>query len=124
MGEHDSEVSALKKKMEDVVVEKDKILKELVESKQERDSVLCLKETEIKEAVEAKEELMLTVSTADERISQLVRERDTEVSKSESLLDKQKSAELSFDKLTTEINDVMDSKSELTSQIAMISSDR
>ena len=34
----------MKKKMENVTVEKDKVLKELAESKQERDSVLSLKE--------------------------------------------------------------------------------
>ena len=98
----------MKKKMENLAVEKDKVLKELAESKQERDSVLSLKEIEIKEAVEAKEvlmrtkeELMRSLSTADEKASHTIMERDREVSKSESLLEEGKSSELSLEKVAT-----------------------
>ena len=104
------------------------MLKELAESKQERDSVLSLKDIEIKEAVEAKEvlmrtkeELVLSLPTADEKASHTIMERDKEMTKSESLLDERKSPELSLDKVTTERNDLMESKSKLTSQIVMIS---
>ena len=95
--------------MENLAVEKDKVLKELAESKQERDSVLSLKEIEIKEAVEAKEvlmrtkeELMLSLWTSKEKASHKIMERDREVSKSESLLEERKSPELSLEKVATE----------------------
>ena len=67
---------------------------------------------------------MLLLSTAEEKASYTSMEKDREVSKPESLLEEHKSSKLSFEKVTTARNDLVESKSELTLQIAMISSGR
>ena len=58
---------------------------------------------------------MLLLSTAEEKASHAIMERDREVSKAEILLEECKSSKLSLEKVTTTRSNLMESKRDLTS---------